>query len=184
LLSEERSDEGADRTKGFMGELAIDNNALLALVKALADAQIATAAGGNSAGGYIKARPPSFSGKQKDWPFFKMQLLVYSSTLGLEGVLEETFDKELPARQDTVLNATDTTHAIQADAREANAKVMPVLVLGFKKPALVNTIAMSNSAEWPVGKGWRVWKTFHDRYAPDDATSEMSIENRRPDGSR
>ena len=36
---------------------------------------------------------------------------------------------------------------------------------------------MSKSAEWPVGKAWRVWKTFHDRYAPDDATSEMSMEN-------
>ena len=101
MLSEERSDEGVDRTKGIMGEPAIDNNALLALVKALADAQIAAAAGGKSAGGFVKARPPSFSGKQKGWPFFKIRLLAYLSTLGLEGVLEETFDKEIPAGQDT-----------------------------------------------------------------------------------
>ena len=162
MLSEERSDEGADKAKGIMGEPALDTNAILALVKALADAQIAATTGVHSAGGYIKARPPSFSGKQKDWPLFKMQLLAYLSTLGLEGVLEDSFEKELPARQDTVLDVTDTTQAIQADAREANAKVMQVLVLGFKKPALVNTIVMSKSAEWPVGKAWRVWKTFHD----------------------
>ena len=81
-----------------------------------------------------------------DWPLFKMQLFAYLSTLGLEGVLEDSFEKELPARQDTVLDATDTTQAIQADACESNAKVMQVLVLGFKKPALVNTIAMSKSA--------------------------------------
>ena len=158
MLSEERSDEGADGTKGIMGEPALNNNALLALVKALADAQIAAAAGGNLAGGYVKARPPSFSGKQKDWPLFKMQLLVYLSTLGLEGVLAEPFDKERPAQQDTVLNASDPAEAIQGDARKAFAKVIQVLVLGFKKPALVNTIAMSKSAEWPVGKAWRVWK--------------------------
>ena len=54
---------------------------------------------------------------------------------------------------------------------------MQVLVLGFKKPALVNTIAMSKSEEWPVGKAWKVWKIFHERFAPDDATSEMSMEN-------
>jgi len=70
----------------------------LALVKALADAQIAAAAGGSSAGGYANAQPPSFSGKQKDWPPFRMQLLAYLSILGLGGVLGETFDKELPAR--------------------------------------------------------------------------------------
>ena len=55
-----------------------------------------------------------------------------------------------------VLDASDATEAIQTDARKANAKVMQVLVLGFKKPALVNTIAMSKSAEWPVGKACRV----------------------------
>ena len=92
-------------------------------------------------------------------------------------MLEDSFEKELPARQDTVLDVTDATQASQGDAREANAKVMQVLVLGFNKPALVNTIAMSKSAEWLVGKTWRAWRTFHDRYAPDDATSEMSMEN-------
>jgi hypothetical protein len=158
-----------------MAGAAIDNDALLALVKALADSQLAM--GGSTAGGYVKAKPPSFSGKQKDWPLFKMQLLAYLSTLGLEGVLEETFDKELPERQDSVLDVTDTTQADQSTASEANAKVMQVLVSGFKKPALVNSIAMSKSTEWPVGKAWMVWKTFHERYAPDDATSEMSMEN-------
>ena len=73
-----------------------------------------------------------------------------------------------------LLDATDTTQAIQADAREANAKVMQVLVLGFKKPALVNTIAMSKSAEWPVGKACRGWRTFHDRYAPDDDVRDVN----------
>ena len=106
-----------------------------------------------------------------------MQLLSYLPTLGPEGVLEETFDADVSQRQDLVLNATDTMQAIQGDARKANTKVVQVLVLGFKKPALVKTIAMSKSAEWPVRKAWRVWKTFHNRYAPDNSTSEMSMEN-------
>jgi len=55
--------------------------------------------------------------------------------------------------------------------------MMQVLVLGFKKSALVNTIAMIKSAEWLVGKVWRVWKTFHDIYVPGDSTSEMSMKN-------
>ena len=147
MLSEERSDEGADRKISIMGEPALDTNALLALVKALADAQIAAAAGLSSAGGYAKVRPPSFSGKQKDWPLFKMQLQAYLSTLGLEGVLEETFDKEIPPRQDLVLDVTATMQAIQCDAHKATAKVMQVLLLGFKNPALVKTIATSKLAE-------------------------------------
>ena len=44
----------------------------------------------------------------------------------------------------------DAAEAIQGDARKANPKVMQVLVVGFKKPALVNTIVMSKLAEWPV----------------------------------
>ena len=96
MLSKEQSDKGAGRTKGIMGDTSIDTNAFLALVKALADAQIAAVAGGSSAGGYVKVKPPSLSGKQKDWPLFKMQLQAFLFTLGLYGVLEETFDAELP----------------------------------------------------------------------------------------
>jgi hypothetical protein len=158
-----------------MMSTGVNNDTLLALLKAVTKAQIAT--GSSAAGGYVKAKPPSFSGKQKDWPLFKMQLLAYLSTLGLEEVLDAVFDKELPARQDTVLDKTVADDALQISAREANAKVMQVLVLGFKKPALVNTIAMSKSEEWPVGKAWKVWKIFHERFAPDDATPEMSMEN-------
>ena len=42
------------------------------------------------------------------------------------------------------------------NVREANAKVMQVLVLGFKTPSLVNTIAMSKLDKWLVGKAWKV----------------------------
>jgi len=61
-----------------------------------------------------------------------MQLQAYLSTLGLEDVLEERFEKKLPARQYSVLNVTDVTQASQGDACKANAKVMQVLVLGLK----------------------------------------------------
>ena len=47
-------------------------NVLLALVIALADAQLV--AGTGSSGDYVKVKPPSFSGKKKDWLLFKMQL--------------------------------------------------------------------------------------------------------------
>jgi len=45
-----------------MGDTWLDTDALLVLVKALADKQIAAAEGASSAGGYVKAKPPSFSG--------------------------------------------------------------------------------------------------------------------------
>ena len=96
---------GNENKKKCMTATGVDNNALLVLVKALADAQIR--AGPSTAGGYIEAKPPSFSGKKKDWPLFKMQLQAYLSTLGLEGVLDESFEKKLPARQDKVLDESD-----------------------------------------------------------------------------
>ena len=74
-----------------MTSTGVNNDTLLALLKAVTEAQIAT--GSSVAGGYVKAKPPSFSGKQKDWPLFKMQLLAYLSTLGLEGVVEELLSK-------------------------------------------------------------------------------------------
>ena len=82
----------------------MDTDVLLTLLEALADAQIT--AGPGSAGGHVKAKPPIFSGKKKDWRLFKIQLQAYLSTLGLEGVLEDTFEKELPPQQDLVLNVT------------------------------------------------------------------------------
>ena len=73
-----------------MDDIGLDTNVLLALVKSLADAQITATTGASLAGGYVKVKTPSFSGKQKDWLLFKMQLQAYLSTLELEGVLEET----------------------------------------------------------------------------------------------
>ena len=51
-----------------------------------------------------------------------------------------------------MLDESDGDEALQMNAREANAKVMQVLVLGFEKTTLVNTIAMSKSEECLVGK--------------------------------
>ena len=124
-----------------MGDTNVDTNPLVALVEALADAQIV--AGWSLAGVYVKAKPSSFSGKKKDWLLSKMQLQVYLLILGLEGVVEETSKQELPQQQYSVLDTTDLV--------QASANVTQVLVLGFKKLTLVNTIAMSKSAEWPVG---------------------------------
>ena len=52
-----------------------------------------------------------------------------------------------------------------------------MLVLGFKKPSLVNAIVMSKTNDWPVGKAWKVWKEFHECFESDDATSEMTMED-------
>jgi len=101
-----------------MDDTGLDTNALLALVKALADAHHSNGRKASSAGDYVKVKPRSFSGKQEDWPLFKMRLQAYLSILGLEGVLEETVDKEL---------------AIQDNVRKANAKVMQVMVFTATK---------------------------------------------------
>ena len=128
-------------------------------------------------GGYVKSKPPSFSGKQKDWPLFKMQSVAYLATLGLEFILEEAFGSQMPATQATTLDPNNSVEARLYGAREANAKVMQVLVLGFKKPSLVNAIAMSKTDKWPVGKAWKIWKEFHERFEPDDATSGVTMED-------
>ena len=65
----------SDTRKKRMTSTGVNNDTLLALLKAVTEAQIA--AGSSAAGGYVIAKPPSFSGKQKDWPLFKMKLLAY-----------------------------------------------------------------------------------------------------------
>mgnify|MGYP000067415656 CR=1 FL=1 len=147
------------------------------LVAALIQQLQGAASTSSGIGGYVKSKPPSFSGKKKDWPLFKMQLVTYLATLGLEGVLEEGFDNLFPAAQATLLDENNPSKALLIGAREANKKVMQVLVLSFKKPSLVNAIAMSKTDEWPVRKAWKVWKEFHDRFEPDDAISGMTMED-------
>ena len=61
---------------------------------------------------------------KKGWPLFKMQLQACLFSLRVNGMLEDTFDQELPPQQDTVLDETDSTHASQGDTRKANTKVM------------------------------------------------------------
>ena len=163
---------------GLAGQTSPSAHDLIAqLVAQLQGASIAGNLNGQGPSGNVKAKVPTFSGKKKDWPLYKMQMQAYLATLNLEGVLEEAFEQQLPATQATVLDTNVPAEKSQEDAREANNKVMQVLVLGFKKPSLVNALTMSKTTEWPVGKAWKVWKEFHERFAPDDATSEMTMED-------
>ena len=61
-----------------------------------------------------------FLGKKKDWPLFKMQLQAYVPIFGLQGVLEERFDKDFPARQDYILDVTDMMKASKSNTGNAN----------------------------------------------------------------
>jgi len=77
-------------------------------------------------------------------------LLAYLSTFGLEGVLEEPFDKELSARQDTVLDASDAAEAMQGDVHEANAKVMAyeIEILAEDYPSLMPNLQIMTDASY------------------------------------
>jgi len=54
--------------------------------------------------------------------------------------LEESFDKELPGRLYSILDAKYATQASQGDAREANAKVVQMLVLMRNKNQIRNLV--------------------------------------------
>ena len=135
------------------GQQTPSAHALIAqLVAQLQGATVANNVNVQTSSGNVKAQVHTSSGKKKDWSLYKMQMQAYLVTLSLEGMLEEAFGQQLPATQAT----SDALEKSQEEAREANRKVMQVLVLGFKKPSLVNALMMSKTREWPVGKAWKV----------------------------
>ena len=77
-------------------------------------------------------RRPQFSGKEKDFPLYMLQLAAYAAEAGFSEALEEAFDAQLPASELTVLDETDTAEKRQIVEREKNTKLMRTLLLGVK----------------------------------------------------
>jgi len=71
-MSTSRSSSPSDvRSSGGVG---VDANQLVAaLIQQLQGA----ASPSSGISGYVKSKPPSFSGKKKDWPLFNLHLFAY-----------------------------------------------------------------------------------------------------------
>ena len=73
-----------------------------------------------------------FDGTAKSFPRYEVQL---KAALGIEGwtkVLDEKFKQELPASEHDVLDETKPDEKKRIEARELNAKVVNMIVLGQK----------------------------------------------------
>ncbi len=121
-------------------------------------------------------RRPQFSGKAKDYPLYMLQLQAYAAEAGFGAAMLESFDVELPATENMALDESKADEKKMAEAKEKNTKLMRTLLLGVKDSKLLNYIALSKSAEWQGGKGWKVLKEMARRYAPDDDIAEMDME--------
>ena len=102
-------------------------------------------------------RMPTFSGKQQDWVYYKLQLQAYNGAIGCADVLSPSFDTELPATEDEVLSSSDADKKKEL-ARKKNIKVMQALVMGMKEKQMLNAIELSKTNEWPSGKAWQVFE--------------------------
>ena len=111
-------------------------------------------------------RMPTFSGKQLDWVYYKLQLQAYNGAIGCADVLSLSFDAELPSTEAEVLGGSDEDKN-QDLARKKNNKVMQALVMGMKEKQMRNTIELSKTDEWPSGKVWRVVEQLDEEFFPD-----------------
>ena len=111
-------------------------------------------------------RMPTFSGKQQDWVYYKLQLQAYNGAIGCADVLSPSFDTELPATEAKVLTSSDEDKKKEL-ARKKNTKVMQALVMGMKEKQMLNAIELSKTDEWPSGKAWRVFEQLDEDFWPD-----------------
>ena len=118
-----------------------------------------------------------FNGKRKDFPKYEVQS---KETLGVEGwtqALSSNFDTLLPTAEADVLNPADAEDKKKIDAREMNAKVVNMIVLGQKDVKMINMIETIKTDDWPTGKAHEIWTEMRRRFAPDDDVAEMDMED-------
>ena len=118
-----------------------------------------------------------FNGKRKDFPKYEVQL---KATLGVEGwtqALSSNFDNLLPSTEAEALNEADAGDKKKIEAREINAKVVNMIVLGQKDVKMINMIETIKTDDWPTGKAHEIWSEMRRRFAPDDDVAEMDMED-------
>ena len=128
-------------------------------------------------GTQVKWTKVEFDGTAKSFPKYEVQL---KAALGIEGwtkVLDEKFKQELPASEHDVLDETKPDEKKRIEARELNAKVVNMIVLGQKSVTMINMIETTKSADWPSGLACEIWSEFRGRFAPEDDIAEMDMED-------
>ena len=111
-------------------------------------------------GAQVKWTKLDFDGTAKNFPKYEIQL---KAALGIEGwtrALDQSFKSELPASESTSLVETDEEDKKKMVARNINAKVVNMIVLGQKSVEMFNMIETTKNEDWPSGLACDIWEEF------------------------
>ena len=121
----------------------------------------------------IKVVP--FSGKETDFPFWMMKLEALLSNHGLIETISDTFDAKLPAKENAMLDPTDTAEKAQITAREQNAKACNIIIMSQQSNTVLQWLSLEKTTMWPTGKAYKMVAAMKKRYKVDDDLAELDM---------
>ena len=124
----------------------------------------------------IKAEP--FSGKQEDYPKWRLKQKQLFISANMAHVLEPSFLGKLPSTETCKLNEATPAGRDHAKYRRQNAKAAAVLIAAQDSEDVILAIQEANSMElpWPSGTAPDMWKALEDIFQPDDGMADMQME--------
>ena len=119
-----------------------------------------------------------FSGKQEDYPKWRLKQRQLFILAIMAHVLEPEFSTKLPSSETMELDETDPAGKEFAKYRQQNAKAAAVLIAAQESEDVILAIQESNTmlVTWPSGTAPDMWKTMEDIFQPDDGMADMQME--------
>ena len=123
----------------------------------------------------IKAEP--FSGKQEDYPKWRLKQKQLFMSANMAHVLEQSFLRKLPSTETCELNEATPTGRDHAKYRRQNAKAAAVLIAAQESEDVILAIQEANTLliTWPSGTAPDMWKALADIFQPNDGLSDKQM---------
>jgi hypothetical protein len=111
-------------------------------------------------------KPPTFKGEKGKFVPWKMKFVTFLGTTGCAVALQKSFEKSLPAAENTAL-----------DEKDPSEKLMMALIMALENEDDMSIVisVRQRDADWPTGKAWKVWERIEDEYQPTDTTSKIEM---------
>jgi hypothetical protein len=118
---------------------------------------------------------PTFDGKKKSFQLWWSRFMAFAVIQRFARALVSGGEKDLPDKEDEVLD--ETKDATKIAARNRNQVAMAAFTVAFTTEGLLNIIYSSRTTKWPSGLAHKVVELLHKKYKPTDMMTLVELQD-------
>jgi len=118
---------------------------------------------------------PMFSGKQKQFALWWIQINAYATTHKFRQAMKPTKEADMPDKEDDVLDKSQDADKKKIAARWRNNMAVAALTMALQDESMLQILLDAQTEDWPSGLAHLIIKGLFEDFRPQDSTSLVEL---------